>query len=101
MSVLKDSMQREQDLLRALALEFFEQARLFACAVRASARSRTRNLQLFAQSSHRLTEWWRLQILTAIQGAYAFVGTWPWLPDKFAILTAIVESAESQQVSGD
>ncbi len=38
-----------------------------------------------------------LQILTPIQGAYAFVGTWPWLPDKFAILTTIVESAESHQ----
>jgi len=38
------------------------------------------------------------QILTPIQGAYAFVGTWPWLPDKFAILTTIVESAENHNL---
>ena len=43
--------------------------------------------------------WQCLQILTPIQGAYAFVGTWPWLPDKFAILTTIVESAESHQLA--
>ena len=54
-----------------------------------------------ARMAHRLTRQPCPQILTPIQGAYAFVGTWPWLPDKFAMLSTIVESAEDQQSSAD